>query len=55
MFATNLVNLVRMLDRDGEPFVDPDDEVLAGMLVVTGGEIVHPVVRDALSRREANA
>ena len=51
MFATNLLNLVRMLDRDGEAFVDPDDEVLAGMLVVTGGKVVHPVVREAQAQQ----
>ena len=51
MFATNITNLVRMLDNDGEPFVDPDDDVLAGMLVAAGGEVVHPVVRSLLEQR----
>ena len=46
-----LMNLVRMLDRDGEAFVDPDDEVLVGMLVVAGGDIVHPVVREAQAQQ----
>ena len=50
MFATNVTNLVRMLDRDGESFVDPDDDVLVGMLVATGGEVVHPVVRSVLEQ-----
>ena len=53
MFATNFVNLVRMLDRDGETFVDPDDEVLAGMLVVAGGEVVHPVVRETQAQQSS--
>ncbi|GIT01224.1 MAG: hypothetical protein CM1200mP26_29360 [Acidimicrobiales bacterium] len=53
MFATNLVNLVRMLDRDGEAFVDPDDEVLAGMLVVAGGNVVHPVVRETQAQQSS--
>ncbi len=51
MFATNITNLVRMLDNDGEPFVDPDDDVLVGMLVAAGGEVVHPVVRSLLEQR----
>ena len=53
MFATNFVNLVRMLDRDGEAFVDPDDEVLVGMLVVAGGEVVHPVVRETQAQQSS--
>jgi len=51
MFATNVTNLVRMLNRDGESFVDPDDDVLVGMLVATAGEVVHPVVRSVLEQR----
>ena len=50
MFATNLVNLIRILDRDGEAHVDPADDVLAGMLVVDGGEVVHPAVREAIAQ-----
>ena len=50
MFATNLVNLVRMLDRDGVPHVDPADDVLAGMVVVAGGEVIHPAVREVVAR-----
>jgi len=55
MFATNVVNLIRMLDRDGEPFVDPDDDVLVGMHVTAGGEVVHPMVRAALDERGAES
>jgi hypothetical protein len=55
MFATNITNLVRMLDNDGEPFVDPDDDVLVGMLVASGGEVVHPAVRAALDRQVEGA
>ena len=55
MFATNVTNLVRMLDRDGESFVDTDDDVLVGMLVATGGEVVHPVVRSVLEQRADGA
>ena len=56
MFATNITNLLRMLDNDGEPFVDPNDDVLAGMLVAAGGEVVHPVVLSLLEQRtEASA
>ena len=55
MFATNVTNLVRMLNRDGESFVDPDDDVLVGMLVATAGEVVHPVVRSVLEQRADGA
>jgi len=56
MFATNITNLVRILDNDGEPLVDPDDDVLTGMLVAAGGEVVHPVVLSLLEQRtEASA
>ena len=55
MFATNVTNLVRRLDRDGESFGDPDDDVLGGMLVATGGEVVHPVVRSVLEQRADGA
>jgi NAD(P) transhydrogenase subunit alpha len=55
MFATNVVNLIHMLDRDGEPFVDPDDDVLVGMHVTAGGEVVHPMVRAALDERGAES
>jgi hypothetical protein len=44
-----------MLDRDGEPFVDPEDDVLVGMLVTVGGEVVHPAVRAALDRQIESA
>ena len=54
-FATNVTNLVRMLDRDGESFVDPDDDVLVGMLVAAGGQVVHPVVRSVLEQRADGA
>ena len=55
MFATNVVNLIHMLDRDGEPFVDPDDDVLVGMHVTAGGEVVHPMVRAALDEQGAGS
>ena len=49
------LNLIRMLDRDGEPFVDPDDDVLVGMHVTAGGKVVHPMVRAALDERGAGS
>ena len=55
MFATNVVNLIHMLNRDGEPFVDPDDDVLVGMHVTAGGEVVHPMVRAALDEQRAGS
>ena len=55
MFATNVVNLIRMLDRDGEPFIDPDDDVLVGMHVTAGGKVVHSMVRAALDEQGAGS
>jgi NAD(P) transhydrogenase subunit alpha len=49
MFANNVVNLLRLLVTDDDTInLDTDDDIIAAMLVTTGGEVVHPQVRDAL-------
>jgi NAD(P) transhydrogenase subunit alpha len=54
LYATNLVNLVRLLAGDGAGPVVPDldDEVLAGCCLVHAGEVRHPPTREALARDE---
>ena len=48
MFANNVRNLVRLLTTDGEIVLDPEDDIVASMLVTSGGEVVHPGVREML-------
>ena len=44
LFATNLVNLLKLLtpDKDGQPVLDMDDQVVRGMTVVRDGELLWP-------------
>ena len=48
MFANNVVNLLRLLTTDGEVVLDLEDDIVASMLVTSGGEVVHPGVREML-------
>lgn len=48
MFANNVVKLIGLVIGEGDTVnVDTDDDVIAAMLVTTGGEVVHPQVREA--------
>jgi NAD(P) transhydrogenase subunit alpha len=49
LFATNLVALLQHLAPEGKPVFDRDDEITAGVLVATGGEVVHPQVQQRLT------
>ena len=43
VYANNLVNLLElMMDKEGRFKIDPTDEVIAGVLVCHGGQVVHP-------------
>ena len=44
LFATNLVNLLKLLtpDKDGQPVLDMEDQVVRGMTVVRDGELLWP-------------
>ncbi len=48
MFSNNVLALLRHLAPDGELVLDLDDEITAGTMLTSGGEIVHPMVRDRL-------
>lgn len=45
MFAQNIYNLVKYLIRDGKMVLDPEDEIVRGILTTQGGEIVHESAR----------
>ncbi len=48
MYAKNVTAFLLHLVRDGRIDLDREDEILRGMLVAQGGEIVHKRVREAL-------
>jgi NAD(P) transhydrogenase subunit alpha len=47
-YSRNLAALLRSLLRDGTPVVDLGDEIVAGVVVTHGSEVVHPRVRAVL-------
>ncbi len=49
MYAKNLVTLLGEIVKKGELALDPANEVVAGVVVTRGGEVVHPRVREALA------
>lgn len=48
MYAKNLVNFIKHVVKDGQLKIDRKDEIVEGMLVTQGGEVVHPKVRERL-------
>ncbi|MEC7302266.1 MAG: NAD(P)(+) transhydrogenase (Re/Si-specific) subunit alpha, partial [Pseudomonadota bacterium] len=50
LFAKNLLNfLLPLIDQENGAFnIDMEDETVSGTLVTRGGEIVHPMLTDAL-------
>lgn len=48
MFALNVYNLVKYLIVDGEMVLNPEDEIIQGILTTKGGEIVHAGAREAM-------
>ncbi len=51
MYARNISTLLLYLVKDGELALDPEDELLAGVIVARDGAVVHP----ALAPREAES
>ncbi len=49
MYSKNMVNLASLLIKDGRIQLDFEDEIVAGSLVAHGGEVVHPMVQEALA------
>jgi NAD(P) transhydrogenase subunit alpha len=53
MFSQNLAALLgELLDDQGRLDLSADNEILHGMLITRGGEVVHPKVRDAMGLGE---
>jgi H+-translocating NAD(P) transhydrogenase subunit alpha len=47
MYANNLVNLMKLiLTTDATLNIDPADEIIAGILLCRGGQIVHPRIKE---------
>jgi NAD(P) transhydrogenase subunit alpha len=47
MYARNVSSLLLYLVKDGELALDPDDELQAGVIITSGGKIVHPMLAPA--------
>jgi hypothetical protein len=45
MYARNVSALLLYLIKDGALAFDPEDELQAGVVITSGGEIVHPALR----------
>jgi H+-translocating NAD(P) transhydrogenase subunit alpha len=50
MYARNISSLLLYLISDGELALDRDDELQAGVIITSGGAIVHPALTDAASK-----
>ena len=50
MFAQNIYNLVKYLNKTGEFKLDRNDDIVKGILTTIGGEIVHQGALDAMKR-----
>jgi NAD(P) transhydrogenase subunit alpha len=47
MYSNNVVSFLKLLLKDGKLVLDLTDEVVAGTLLTRGGQLVHPMVREA--------
>ena len=50
MFAQNIYNLVKYLNKTGSFTLDRNDDIVKGILTTIGGEIVHQGALDAMKR-----
>ncbi len=48
MFAKNVATFLLHLVKKGEVTLDMEDEITKGTMMTKGGEVVHPVIREAL-------
>ena len=48
MYAKNISAYLLHLTKEGKVTVDPDDQIARDTLVASGGNVVHPMVREAL-------
>jgi NAD(P) transhydrogenase subunit alpha len=50
VYANNLVNLMKLiLTKEGAVNLDPADEIIAGILLCHGGQIVHPRLKELVA------
>ena len=49
MYAKNVTAFLQLIVKDGKLAVDPEDEIVKGTMVTSGGEIVHKRVLEALT------
>ena len=47
MYATNLVNFLKLITKDGEVNINMDDDIIRETMVTKGGQIVHPKLAPA--------
>jgi len=47
MYARNITALLLYLIKDGALVLDPEDELQAGVVITSGGAIVHPALRES--------
>jgi proton-translocating NAD(P)+ transhydrogenase subunit alpha len=56
MYAKNIATFVlHLINKEGALQLKPEDEIVAGTLLTTGGEVVHPRVRELLGLSLAQA
>ncbi|RMG45032.1 MAG: Re/Si-specific NAD(P)(+) transhydrogenase subunit alpha [Acidobacteria bacterium] len=53
MYSKNLVNLLQLLIKDGQPQLETEDEVIRGTLVTHSGSVVHPRIAELLGEAAA--
>ena len=50
VYATNLANLLKLIvTKEGAAHLDRSDEIIAGILLCHGGEVVHPKLKERMS------
>ncbi|NNE10318.1 MAG: Re/Si-specific NAD(P)(+) transhydrogenase subunit alpha [Gemmatimonadetes bacterium] len=50
MYAKNIQTFLQHLGKEGTIELDLEDEITKGSLVARGGEVVHPMVKDAIAK-----
>lgn len=51
MFSKNIYNLLEFMTRDGNIYLDLEDEIISSILVTFNGEIVHEGTLEAMGKR----
>jgi len=50
VYANNLANLLKLIiTKEGQPKIDTADEVIAGVLLCHGGQVIHPRAKELLA------